>query len=95
METDGGVEVQLHLFLTSALDGGEWLASPSGRFTPEERTRQPMARRLGGPRAGLNVMKRKTLLCRESNPDRLACSLVTVLTEQPRFLLYKKKGTKN
>jgi hypothetical protein len=28
-----GVEVYLHEFLTSALDGGEWSGSPSGRFT--------------------------------------------------------------
>jgi hypothetical protein len=32
-----GVEVQLHAFLTSALDGGEWSASRPGRFTPVER----------------------------------------------------------
>jgi hypothetical protein len=31
-----GVEVYLHLFLTSALDGGEWSASRTGRFTPGE-----------------------------------------------------------
>jgi len=29
-----GVEVQLHAFLTSALDGGEWSAPRPGRFTP-------------------------------------------------------------
>ena len=31
-----GVEVYLHLFLTSVLDGGEWSASRAGRFTPGE-----------------------------------------------------------
>jgi hypothetical protein len=31
----GGMEVQLHALLTSALDGGEWSASRSGRFTPQ------------------------------------------------------------
>jgi len=34
----GGVEIQLHAFLTSALDGGEWSASRPGRFTSQERT---------------------------------------------------------
>jgi len=32
MKTYGGMEVKLHVFLTSALEGGEWLASRSGRF---------------------------------------------------------------
>jgi hypothetical protein len=32
-----GVEVQLHEFLTSALDGGEWSASFPNIFTPRKR----------------------------------------------------------
>jgi hypothetical protein len=31
------VDVQIHIFLTSALDGGEWSASHPGRFIPGER----------------------------------------------------------
>jgi hypothetical protein len=31
-----GMEVQLHAFLTSALNGGEWSTSHPGRFTPGE-----------------------------------------------------------
>jgi hypothetical protein len=34
MKTYGGVDVQIHIFLTSALVGGEWSASRPGRFTP-------------------------------------------------------------
>jgi hypothetical protein len=30
------MDVQIHVFLTSALVGGEWLASRPGRFTPGE-----------------------------------------------------------
>jgi hypothetical protein len=37
MKTYRRVEVELHMFLTSALDGGEWWASRPGRFTPGER----------------------------------------------------------
>jgi hypothetical protein len=36
MQTYGGVDAQLHVFLTSALDRGDWLASRPGRFTPED-----------------------------------------------------------
>jgi hypothetical protein len=43
------VEVQLHVFLTSALDGGEWLTSRPGRFTLGVRAPQyPVDMRLGG-----------------------------------------------
>jgi hypothetical protein len=31
----GGVEIQLHHFLTSTLDGSEWQASRPGHFTPD------------------------------------------------------------
>jgi hypothetical protein len=34
MKTYGGVDVQTHVFLTSALVGGEWSASRPGRVTP-------------------------------------------------------------
>jgi hypothetical protein len=33
----GGVDVQIHVFLTSALVGGECSTSRPGRFTPGER----------------------------------------------------------
>jgi hypothetical protein len=36
MTTTLGVEIYIHLFLTLALDGGEWLGSLSGRFSSEE-----------------------------------------------------------
>jgi hypothetical protein len=38
MEANWGVEVYLHVFLTSALDGSQWSASSPGRFTPREIT---------------------------------------------------------
>jgi hypothetical protein len=38
MEAFGGRRYSSYLFLTSALDGGEWSASRLPRFTPRERT---------------------------------------------------------
>jgi hypothetical protein len=32
-----GVDVEIHIFLTLALVGGEWSTSRPGRFTPGER----------------------------------------------------------
>jgi hypothetical protein len=37
MKTYGEAEIQLHEFLISALDGGEWLASRPELFTSGER----------------------------------------------------------
>jgi len=37
MKTFVGVEVYVHAFLTSKLDGGEWSPSRTGRFTAEEK----------------------------------------------------------
>jgi hypothetical protein len=34
MKAYGGVDVYIHIFLTSALVGGEWSASSPWRFTP-------------------------------------------------------------
>jgi hypothetical protein len=50
MKTYGGVKVELHILLTTALVGGQWSASRNGRFTPwETAPRYPLDRRLGGP----------------------------------------------
>jgi hypothetical protein len=52
MKAYGGVDVQIHIFLTSALIGGKWSASRIGRFTPRGNSpRYPLDRRLGGPQS--------------------------------------------
>jgi hypothetical protein len=64
MKVYGGVDVQIHAFLTSALIGDEWSASRPGRFIPWERA--PSTHWIGGwvgPRTGLDgVEKRKFLI---------------------------------
>jgi hypothetical protein len=64
MKVYGAVDVQIHIFLASALAGGEWAASRPGLFTAGER--EPGTYWIGGwvnPRAGLdNLEKRKFLI---------------------------------
>jgi hypothetical protein len=71
MKAYGGVNVAIHIFLTSAVVGGEWSASHPGRFTPGERAYG--THWIGGwldPRAGLDDMeKRKFSPYRYSNSD--------------------------
>jgi hypothetical protein len=73
MKTYGGANVYVHIFLTSAMVGGEWSASRPGRFTPGERA--PGIYWIGdwmGPRFGLdNVEKRKLLSLPELELRRL------------------------
>jgi hypothetical protein len=42
MKPYGGVEVQINVFLTLALVGGEWSVSRPGRFTPEKEPAVPI-----------------------------------------------------
>jgi hypothetical protein len=63
METCLRVAVQIHLFLTSALAGGEWSASRPCRFTPGERASGTHC--IGGwvrPRAGVDDIEKSTFL---------------------------------
>jgi hypothetical protein len=63
MKTRGGVGIWIHIFLTLALVGGEWLASRPCSFIPAER--DPGTHWIAGcmgPTAGLDdVEKRKFL----------------------------------
>jgi hypothetical protein len=43
------MQVQLHAFLTSALDGGEFSASRPDHFASEKEHQVVTLRRLGGP----------------------------------------------
>jgi hypothetical protein len=59
MKAYGGVDVYIHIFLTSALVGGEWSASRPGRVTLGERA--PGTHCIGGwvdPRSSLDNMEK-------------------------------------
>jgi len=49
MKMYGGVEVLLDVFLTSALDGGEWSASRPGLFNLGGKELPPPPPTTGGP----------------------------------------------
>jgi hypothetical protein len=70
MKAYKGVDVYIHVFLTSALVGGEWSPSRTSRFTPRERT--PSTHLIGGwvgPTTNLdNLEKRKFLTLPNSKP---------------------------
>jgi hypothetical protein len=49
MNAYGGVDVQIHIFLTLALVGGEWSASPLPLYPLGKNPQYPLDRRFGGP----------------------------------------------
>jgi hypothetical protein len=72
---NGGIVLE---FLTLAVDGGEWLATPACCFTSGKRTMYPLSRRLGGSqsRFGHTGEKLNLLALLGFGP----CSPVTILT---------------
>jgi len=77
-----GSGIQLHSFLISALDGGEWSVSRADRFTSGERAHDThWIEGWVDSRAGLDaVTKRKNYLpLPKSKPGCLTCSLPTVV----------------
>ena len=81
-----GVKVQLHSFLTFALDGSEWSTSCPSCFTPGERTPVPTEQQTGwnpelgwsDPRAGLVVLEN-----RKKKKNRLHLHRFKLRTVQP------------
>jgi hypothetical protein len=79
MKACGGTHVQSHIFLTSALVGGEWPASRPGRFTSGERA--PGTRWIGGwvnLRAGLDDLEKRKFLALPGLDLITLCSPVKV-----------------
>jgi hypothetical protein len=79
------MEVELHAFWNSTVDGSKWSASHPARFNPGERTPgTQLIRGRVGPRVGLDALAKRNIpcLCRESNPSRPARSLVLLNKQQ-------------
>jgi hypothetical protein len=73
MKTYGGVEVQLHSSLISALNGGGWSASLQGHFPLGERTQVPSEQEVAGWRGKLEPVlmlwrREKLLLLSRTEP---------------------------
>jgi hypothetical protein len=63
MNAYGEVDIKIHVFLTSALVGGEWSASRTSRINPVEKG--PGTHRIGGcvgSRAGLDDVEKSKCL---------------------------------
>jgi hypothetical protein len=66
MKTYGGMEAQLHAFLTAALDADASSALRHGCFTPEERTNgTPLDM---SPRGGLDGMEKRKISAASGTP---------------------------
>jgi hypothetical protein len=81
MKAYGEVDIQIHIFLTWVLAGGDSSALRPGRFTPGERI--PGTHWIGGwvdPRAGLdNLEKRKFLTLPGLEPRSLSLKPIASL----------------
>jgi hypothetical protein len=71
MKDTGGIDVKLFSFLTLALDGGEWLTSQPGRFTPGKEPRNLLNKMLGWPHSwARRLVKRFRRLVASLSPRR-------------------------
>jgi hypothetical protein len=52
------MDVEIHIFLTSALVGGEWSASRHCRFTPGEKAPVPIGYEAGWPQSRLDNVEK-------------------------------------
>jgi hypothetical protein len=90
----GEVEVQLHSFLTSALDGGEWSSSSPGRFALGKKAQDSLNSRLSGSQRRMDVLKENFFNCcqiwKARNFQIVVYSLY--LLSYPDFLIFGVNG---
>jgi len=83
----GGIKVQPHSFLSSALDGGEWLTSRPGRFNSGKQPRYLLNRKLGRAQSRSGGFAEENYLLHLSGfPDRPARILVAIPNTLTRLL---------
>ena len=85
---------ELHSFLNSAPDTGEWSPARYGRFTPQGKTpRTHLIRDWVNPRAGLGDLEKRKASepCWKLNSDRPASRLFTIQTTPCRIGFYVTK----
>jgi hypothetical protein len=83
MKAYEGVDVYIHIFLTSALVGGEWSASRPCRFTPRLKSpRYPLDRRLSEPQNRAGRCGEEKILYSVQTGSRYRC-LIHVLLLAP------------
>jgi hypothetical protein len=90
MKAYGGVDVYIHVYLTLALAGGEWLASRPGRFIPGKRAPwYSLDTRLGRPQNRSGRRGEEKILdptgTRTLNPGRPARSQSLYRLRYPSF----------
>jgi hypothetical protein len=83
-----GIEVQVHSFLTSAVDGSEWLISRPVRFIIRKKGRQQLNRKLVVPQNQSGRCRMTPCPYRESKPapsSSLPCRYTDYITSGPKI----------
>jgi hypothetical protein len=93
----GGAQVELHLLLTSALDGGKLLASCPGCFTHQKTASSTHSTGQWVDPGGLNVLEKTPAAAGIQTPDHLAHNLATTMTKLSQVLWHYPRDavTKN
>jgi hypothetical protein len=88
-----GAEVQLHSFLTSALDGDKRSTSCPSHFTSGKERWYPLNRRLGGTQSQSGLLEKRKISCPYWDSNQWSSSPQLVAT--PTVLLWLLQVTLN
>ena len=90
------MEVELHSFTASALDGGEQSTSTPGHFTHDDIPRYPLNRRLGGTqsKSGSFGRQKNTWSLQGTEPRFLASPTLTCTQLHPQNYMQTNKKSR-